>query len=623
MRFLAPLGLLGLLSIIALIIIYILKPKYQDRQVSSSFIWKLSLKYKRKKMPFEWLKSSLLLILQVLILLIITAILTKPHYALSTNTGEKVVILDTSASMMAVSHGKTRLERAINEIENLAMRTIENNDKFSIILAGQEAKLLVNRSESLQYIKSQLSNITSNYSISNIEDAMLLTENIIKANNIAEIIYYTSNDYNDPGMVRIRNMSQGETNASVLSFKGERDQSGNYIFITEVVSYGKDLFDVVLELRIDDNYKTSTVIDKLEAGIVSTYVWRLSDVNEDTYDVASVHLKDIDDDFMYDNSLEFFSSFQKFRVQIVDHNIPNQVDSTKEFVTRALQSLNRNFIIDQVSNPNDIKDEGYDLYIYSKNVPDVLPIDGAVWIFDPLTLPTSIGTLVGDISVNNISPVAETSSVLYEKVMQQVATNNITISRYKQLVPSNDFEVLMSYQSDPILMSTTNVGPKITIFSFDLAYSNLPILFLDFPILIRNLSNYSMVETIDDYVYDAGLTIPIYPHPAAVRVDIENNDGVFEFGQESIQMLLSTLGRYKITQVLNTGAIKTTEFYVRIPASESNFDDVGDTIYMPLVPSVPGGDEVTSDLLDLLPYLAAFLILLVVIEWGVQYREQY
>src|SRR5690554_2463334 len=102
MRFLAPLGLLGLLSIIALIIIYILKPKYQDRQVSSSFIWKLSLKYKRKKMPFEWLKSSLLLILQVLILLIITAILTKPHYALSTNTGEKVVILDTSASMMAV-----------------------------------------------------------------------------------------------------------------------------------------------------------------------------------------------------------------------------------------------------------------------------------------------------------------------------------------------------------------------------------------------------------------------------------------------------------------------------------------------------------------------------------------
>ena len=231
MRFLAPWGLLGLLGIVALIIIYILKPKYQDRSVSSSFIWKLSLKYKKKKMPFEWLKSSLLLILQVLILLMMTAILTQPHYVLATQSGEKIIILDTSASMLADSNGKTRLARAIDEITLLAERTLNNQDRFSVILAGETGQMIVNRSDSLQFIKNRLSTVESNYSISNIDDAMLLTESIIEANNIAEIIYFTSDDYDDPGMVRIRNMSQGETNVAILSFKGELDQANNYIFV--------------------------------------------------------------------------------------------------------------------------------------------------------------------------------------------------------------------------------------------------------------------------------------------------------------------------------------------------------------------------------------------------------
>ena len=51
MKLLAPLGLLGLIGIIILIIIYIIKPNYQSKFVSSTFVWKLSLKYKKKKIP--------------------------------------------------------------------------------------------------------------------------------------------------------------------------------------------------------------------------------------------------------------------------------------------------------------------------------------------------------------------------------------------------------------------------------------------------------------------------------------------------------------------------------------------------------------------------------------------
>ena len=40
MTLLTPLGLLGLLGIVALIIIYIIRPNYQQKFVSTTFVWK-------------------------------------------------------------------------------------------------------------------------------------------------------------------------------------------------------------------------------------------------------------------------------------------------------------------------------------------------------------------------------------------------------------------------------------------------------------------------------------------------------------------------------------------------------------------------------------------------------
>ena len=48
---LTPLGFLGLIGLIILLIIYIIKPNYQNKYISSTFVWKLSLKYRKKKMP--------------------------------------------------------------------------------------------------------------------------------------------------------------------------------------------------------------------------------------------------------------------------------------------------------------------------------------------------------------------------------------------------------------------------------------------------------------------------------------------------------------------------------------------------------------------------------------------
>lgn len=77
MDLLVPIGLLGLIGLLILLIIYILKPNYQQKFVSSTYIWKLSLKYRKKKIPINKLRNVLILLCQVLICIAAALILVK------------------------------------------------------------------------------------------------------------------------------------------------------------------------------------------------------------------------------------------------------------------------------------------------------------------------------------------------------------------------------------------------------------------------------------------------------------------------------------------------------------------------------------------------------------------
>jgi hypothetical protein len=55
-----------------------------------------------------------------------------------------------------------------------------------------------------------------------------------------------------------------------------------------------------------------------------------------------------------------------------------------------------------------------------------------------------------------------------------------------------------------------------------------------------------------------------------------------------------------------------------IAANESNIEEAGDKI---VAPQVPEGTEVEAEPIELFPYLIAFLILLLVLEWGVYHRD--
>ena len=67
MRFQNPAGLWLLCGIPVLILIWLIRPRHEDRRVSSSYIWRLSDRFMKKRLPFTLLARWLVFLLQLLL----------------------------------------------------------------------------------------------------------------------------------------------------------------------------------------------------------------------------------------------------------------------------------------------------------------------------------------------------------------------------------------------------------------------------------------------------------------------------------------------------------------------------------------------------------------------------
>src|SRR5437762_4941293 len=119
MNFLEPLGLLGLTALVPVIALYFLKLKREQRVVPSTLLWKKVIDDMQVNAPFQRLKYSLLLLLQILLICLFGFSLARPYLSAGGTAGKKTVLLiDTSASMATRdgSDGKlTRLEAAVRD----------------------------------------------------------------------------------------------------------------------------------------------------------------------------------------------------------------------------------------------------------------------------------------------------------------------------------------------------------------------------------------------------------------------------------------------------------------------------------------------------------------------------
>lgn len=125
MGFLAPMtGLLAAaIAVPALVLLYFLKLRRREMDVSSTLLWRKAIQDLQVNAPFQKLRRNLLLLLQLIILLALLFAVARPTLKGPAAQGKQVVILiDHSGSMNATDVSPTRLARA----KELALQLVNN-----------------------------------------------------------------------------------------------------------------------------------------------------------------------------------------------------------------------------------------------------------------------------------------------------------------------------------------------------------------------------------------------------------------------------------------------------------------------------------------------------------------
>lgn len=636
MKLAIPLGLLGLIAIALLILIYVFKPKYQEKKVSSTYIWKLSLKYTKRKVPFQWLKSSVLLIIQILILAVIAFSMAGPQIVLASKSGEKIVILDASASMTAEYNGKSRFERAKSEIYSMIDETTASSHKISIILAGEKASYVVSRTDSAIFAKQKLFEAECSLLSADIPDAMEHASTLLGENPDADVYFFTDSDYADSGKVNVINVADSEWNAAVLNFYAKRE-NGKYVFTAEIASFGKSA-EIAVNLKIDGKAHLPKLAECKENETIKI-VW--DDLDISTYGKAEIHIG-ADDSFAYDNDFYIYSDNNElFKVQFIVQS--DDVDPKLDFLYSALRSTEKLQITTirystnpeaDIKNTAEEKSSGFDLYVYDNYVPEVLPKDGTAWLINPPEkLPASLeltvrGKRKADLQLTSSGTNSEVAQAILNGPVKVKVTEYTRITDYWQA----GYESILSIDNDPALLVRNNGGLKTVVMPFNVHKSDLPIV-PQFPLFINALCDYSMAYTLENTLYEIGDTIKINAKAdtASMSVKTELNGAEREIyssspeqAVETVEIKAESAGLYTVSQLMNSGRETEVGFFVRVSESESLFNQTQATLVNPVTHTVNGTDtNVKNNTSDITVYFIGALLLLLCIEWGLQYREQY
>ena len=602
MNLLYPIGLLGLIGIPILILIYILKSKYKEYTISSTYIWNLSEKFIKKKSPISRLSGLLSLILQILTVLFLSFALAHPIISIPDSAKNYVLIVDNSASMQIDS----RMEKVKDEMLTL-VENAKNDSQFTIVLADEEAITLCNKETKKEKVIQIINSLTPSFISSTISNGLGIAQGYFDEDNTINTILYTDIRYASTNNIEVNNVENEEYNASINSLYYTKNDE-IITFVGEVVSYNIEK-ELALDLYLDEVLTKSITISVI-SNEDSSFSIETPNVE---FNEAKVVLN-IEDDLSLDNQYKLFAneSIDKYNVLLV---------SNKPFYLQTILSVLGDTTIDVTSSYNG--KEGYDLYVFDGYSPTTLPTDGSIWLFNNKTNIKNAGfTVQGPITLPNGGTLTQSrnNNDVYNTLTNGITGNKISVSRYIQYSVYSSYTTIMSYNSHPMIFAGVNEnGNRQVMFSFDLHDSNLPLL-LDYIILFNNMIQYSIPSICDQNHFVCGeeLVLNVLPQCESIRINSPSGKPSFlSLETDTVTYKLDEIGTYEILAKIN-GQEKIFKIFVAFPKEEQNPIKEMETI------EIIGNKNTIShnSTYDIQWLLFIIVIVLAILEWEVYIYEQ-
>ena len=564
MKFLYPLGLLGLLCIPVLILIYILKNKYVEKIVSSTYIWNLSEKFLKKKKPLKKITDLISLVLQVITVLVLSISIAHPVFTIPNSAENVCFVLDISGSMNINNGSITRFEKGKQKIVEL-VNSSSNGSTFTLITASKETKVILEKEENKEKVLNKLNEISLDYSSSSLVDALTTIQNYYNEQKIGHTYLITDKTYSSVSNIDLINVSSQEENYALYDSKyqirkGKINISGN------LISYESDSV-LNINLYLDDKFIVSQEVN------VNKMVEKQYSFSLDEQEFSSMKVEITNSDALsLDNSNILYSVGSK--------NVCSTliVTGNSTFYVSSILKAIGNVKIEEISPSSYHNQQGYDLYIFDSYSPNVLPNDGTIWLINTSKNIASSGFVVqNSVSLKDGGKTIyeQEKSSLYNELTKDTKNNSVSINQYMKYGLYREFTTILSINKIPLIFAGNNdYGNREVVFSFDFQNTDFPLLY-DYIVLMRNFLNYSNPSPLENLFYKVGedINVNIVNDCSSVKVTSpSNNISYLETNFSQTSFSLDEVGTYQFDFLINN-EIKTYRIYVEFDSEEGKIFD--------------------------------------------------
>jgi hypothetical protein len=609
MRFIYPLGLLGLLGIPVLIIIYIIKNKYTEQIVPSTYLWNLSEKFLKKKKPISLISGIISLILQILAVIIVSVLIAKPVITLPNTAKDYCFIIDGTGSMNFETNDTTRMEIGKIKIEEL-IESSKNGSSYTLIYVGATSRVvyenLSNKDKAIEMLsKLQPSGVTVG-----LTGIINHVQNYYNENKSLETYFVTDKDYTSSN-INIINVSNNEQNYAIydtFTFV----EGTNMKVSSSIISYADDAI-LNVDVYVNSELLTTKEVE-CKKGIVqefSTYV------NVTDYETLEVKISN-DDALDLDNN-EVLYNIEK------THSYSTLIVSDRPFyLTSVIENVGNTDILVVSRDEYTSSMSGFSLYVFDSYTPNVLPTDGTVWLFGVSSSIDQSGFSVQDV-IEDETGIAATypknSTSIYRTLTSGLLKNQIYVTKYYKYGLYKNFTVLLTHEGNPLIFTgLTDSGNREVVFAFDLHDSNVPLL-LDYLTLSKNLLNYSFPVILEESSYICGDTVElnVLSNCDSIRIETPSNDvSYLDISSEVTSYQTSEVGTHTI-KVMIGDQERVFNIFVGLPLTEQYSSEEVTTLELQGVKENNYRDGIYDELIVLFVILAVIYMA----DWMVYCYEQY
>jgi von Willebrand factor type A domain len=551
--------------------------------------------------PWQRLRFSWLLLLQLLGAAILVAAAVQPALSAGTSLARhSVVLLDVSASMQARDVTPTRLDQAKSEIGGL-IDQMGPQDRMTLLAVGSTPRIVASVVGDRQALHGALDQITATNGQADLSSALTLAAGLVRPGDDARAYFF-----GDGIVGPIRTDS-----ANGLPFQAEYHRvgvSGENVGLTSLVvrtgaqsragylhlqNFGQQARTFSLEWRADGRLVDVRPLT-LAGGQAEDLVLPIpADAS-----LVSAHIVTGDPFALDDTVTAIARAPRQFRVLLVT---PGNV-----FLEQALR-LRSDIQLDVVTPAAYKSSTAYAMSIFDRFSPHSLPA-GPFIVLDP-----PAGTALAGGAAVGIGRTRATDAG--DPLLTNVDLRDVHIARSQDLRNSSFGRALITSLQTPLVL-VRDEPFRQALFGFDLHESDFP-LRIAFPILVENLSEWMLPPSVPSHSFHPDEAVTIVPETGAASVVVIRPDSsrrplatgsIATFGDTDLT------GVYTVEQVV-AGTVDRSWFTVNLFSESISQLKPAERLTLPPVSAAATVHALHQGQLEIWPWIALIALGIVVIEW--------